>query len=64
MSQDIDHGVGADRDRVVGMLVALAVVVIVAAALIAIFGVPARQDCTYERHGKGSFTARCVQQVA
>jgi hypothetical protein len=61
MSQDAEHAVSADRDRVVGMLVALVVVVIVATALIAVFGVPARQDCTYERHGKGSFTARCVQ---
>jgi hypothetical protein len=58
-----EHRSTADRDRLTGMLVAFAVVVVVAAVLIAIFGLPARQDCVYEHYGKGSFTASCVRHV-
>jgi len=42
------HRSSADQDRLIGML-ALATVVLVAAGLIALFGIPARQDCAHEQ---------------
>ena len=63
MSQEREDGAGADGDRTIGMLLAVVVIVIVTAALIAIFGIPARQDCTYEHYGKGAFSADCHRHV-
>jgi hypothetical protein len=63
MDHEREESVSADGDRTVGMLLALVVIVIVTAALIAIFGIPARQDCTYEHYGKGAFSASCHRHV-
>ncbi|MDA0160338.1 hypothetical protein OM076_08685 [Solirubrobacter ginsenosidimutans] len=61
MTQPRERRSTADRDRLIGILVAFAVVLVVAGALMLIFGVPARQDCVYEHFGKGAFTASCVR---
>jgi hypothetical protein len=63
MGEPDKPGSSADRERLIGMLVAFAIIVVVAAGLMAVFGVPARQDCTYEHYGKGSFSASCVQHA-
>jgi hypothetical protein len=63
MDELTDQEASGGGDHLIGLLVALAIVIAVAAAFMIIFGVPAAQDCTCEHYGKASFSADCVKHV-
>jgi len=59
---DQDAYPSAADEQLAGFLLAVLIVIVLFGAGLWLFGAPPEQDCKYERHGKGAYTAYCVSR--